>query len=136
VKRVFVDSGGFFALLVNADHFHPHAVQLFTAARADRWSLLTTNCVVVETYALLLNRVRNGRVPAIRFLDLVERGLCEVERVTEADEQFASDLVHAHEDKNYSLCDALSFAVTERLHISEVIAFDRHFRDYGKLVIL
>ncbi len=45
-------------------------------------------------------------------------------------------LVRSHRDKTYSLCDALSFAIMERLGITEVIAFDRHFREYGQLTIL
>lgn len=56
--------------------------------------------------------------------------------MTVDDERFASDLVRAQRDKLYSLCDALSFAVMERLHVSEASAFDRHFREYGKFVIL
>jgi uncharacterized protein len=136
VKRVFVDSGGFFALLVSEDKFHERAVKLFKRVRHERWSLVTTNSVVVETYALLLNRVRNGRDLAVGFLDLTGAGLCDVERVTVDDERFASEVVRAHHDKLYSLCDALSFAVMERLTVSEAIAFDRHFREYGKFVIL
>jgi predicted nucleic acid-binding protein len=91
VKRVFVDSGGFFALLVSEDRQHQVAVTVFRQARQERWSLVTTNSVVVETYALLLNRVRNGRDLAVRFLDLADAGLCDVERVTVDDERFASE---------------------------------------------
>ena len=40
------------------------------------------------------------------------------------------------EDKMYALCDALSFVVMERLRIKEAIAFDRHFREYGRLTVL
>ena len=36
----------------------------------------------------------------------------------------------------YSLCDALSFVIMERLDIADAIAFDRHFREYGGLTIL
>lgn len=136
MKRIFVDSGGFFALLVSEDRFHVQAVQLFKQARQGPWSLITTNSVVVETYALFLSRARNGRDAAVGFLDLVDAGLCDVERVMVEDERFASDLVRAHRDKLYSLCDALSFAVMERLSVREAIAFDRHFREYGKFVIL
>jgi hypothetical protein len=39
-------------------------------------------------------------------------------------------------DKTYSLCDALSFAVMERLKISRAASFDAHFRQYGKFVVL
>ena len=40
------------------------------------------------------------------------------------------------QDKTYSFCDALSFVVMERLGITEAIAFDRHFREYGRVTIL
>jgi len=54
VKRVFVDSGGFFALLAAEDRFHDHARSLFARADAERWRLVTTNAVGIETNSLLL----------------------------------------------------------------------------------
>jgi uncharacterized protein len=136
VKRVFIDSSGFFAHLAAADPFHKQATALFQQARAERWCLVTTNAVVFETYALLLYRTRNGRAHALAFLDGLDRGFCAVERVTVRDETKAMALVRTHEDKAYSLCDASSFVVMERLRIREAIAFDRHFREYGRFVIL
>jgi len=47
--------------------------------------------------------------------------------VSKGDESLAIDLVRAHEDKTYSLCDAMSFVVMARLGITDAIAFDRHF---------
>ncbi len=73
---------------------------------------------------------------ALAFLDRLERGFCKVERVTARDEEQAIALVRAHNDKAYSLCDALSFVVMERLRIHEAIAFDRHFREYGRFTVL
>ena len=97
-----------------------------------------TNIVVVETYALLLNRTGEGRDKAIRFLDDLELESPElrVERVSEEDEEKAVALVRAHKGKTYSLCDALSFVVCERLGIGEAIACDDDFRSYGRLVVL
>jgi len=136
VKRVFVDSGGLFAHLAAEDSLHQRAAQLFQQARSEHWQLITTNAVVIETYALLLSRARKGRVAAIRFLDCIEEGLCEVIRVTERDEDQAIALLREQADKTYSLCDALSFVVMKRLRMSTAIAFDRHFREYGQLILL
>ena len=136
MRRVFVDTGGFFAHLVSEDPWRGPATVLFQAARAERWRLVTTNAVIFETYALLLSRTRAGRHDAMAFLDHIEHGLCKVERVSARDEKRAIALVRAHEDKLYSLCDALSFVVMERLHIREAIAFDRHFREYGRVTVL
>lgn len=134
MKRVFVDSGGFFALLVRSDAAHQDARRVFEQANAERWHLVTTNTVVVETYSLLLNRTRQGRSSAVAFLDHLEQTTIRMERVNEGDEAKAIALVRAHQDKTdktYSLCDALSFVVMERLRITEAIAADDDFRRYG-----
>lgn len=131
MKRVFVDSGGFFALLVRSDAAHQDARRIFEQANAERWHLVTTNTVVVETYSLLLNRTRQGRSSAVAFLDHLEQTTIRIERVNEGDEAKAITLVRTHQDKTYSLCDALSFVVMERLRIIEAIAADDDFRRYG-----
>jgi predicted nucleic acid-binding protein len=114
MKRVFVDTGGFAALLVVEDEMHPRASTLFEAAARDRWALVTTNAVVVETYSVLLARAKDGRGAAISFLDAVaedqSQGSLAVERVRPADELSAIALLRAHSDKTYSLCDALSLS--------------------------
>jgi predicted nucleic acid-binding protein len=104
--------------------------------QAESWRLITTNAVVIETYALLLVRTREGRSKAIEFLDRLDRTTVHVERVHVEDERQAIALVRAHTDKTYSLCDALSFVVMERLRVAEAIAYDRHFREYGHFTIL
>jgi uncharacterized protein len=140
MKRVFVDTGGFVALLVPEDQMHPQASTLFESASRERWALVTTNAVVVETYSVLLARAKDGRSAAISFLDAAvedqSQGGLTIERVQADDEVNAMALLRAHSDKTYSLCDALSFIVMERLGITEAIAFDRHFREYGCFTIL
>lgn len=136
MKRVFVDSGGFFALLAREDRFHERARTLFQRANSENWRLVTTNAVVIETYALILTRAYNGRQNAIGFLDMMMTDAYQIERIRKGDEEAAIRLVRGHQDKSYSLCDALSFVVMERLGIHEAIAFDRHFHEYGRFTIL
>lgn len=136
MKPVLVDTGGFYALLVPDDPSHPRAKALFDQAGRDRWRLVTTNAVVYETAALLLARSRAGAAAAIGFLDRLERTRIQVERVQPTDEKRATAILRAHPDKRFSLCDALSFVVMERLHIRDAISFDRHFRGYGRFRIL
>lgn len=136
MKRVFVDTSGFFALVVRDDQNHERAHELFMRAQQERWRLLTTNAVVFETHALLLHRARPGREIALAFLDTIGTDRYQVVRVQRADEQKAVAIIRSHRDKTYSLCDALSFAVMERLRIRDAIAFDRDFRIYGRFAIL
>jgi predicted nucleic acid-binding protein len=105
MKSVFVNSSGFFALLVQEDQFHEHARSLFQRANTERWRLVTTNVVVIEAYALFLIRSQGGRRDAIRFLDMIAADKYRIERIRKADEERAIALVHAHEDKTYWLSD-------------------------------
>jgi predicted nucleic acid-binding protein len=41
-----------------------------------------------------------------------------------------------YDDKDFSLCDAISFAVMERRSARIAFAFDSHFRQYGRFTVL
>jgi predicted nucleic acid-binding protein len=119
---------------VAGDAHHARAEELFKQAEVDRWELVTTNIVVAETHALLLTRLRGDRRVAMAFLESIETDGYLLETVTREDHDAAVALVGANDDKGYSLCDA--FVVMGRLAISHAIAFDRHFRQYGRFTIL
>ena len=133
MRRVFVDTSAFFAHLVAEDTQHARARDLFERASRESWSLISTNAVVWETYTLLRIRARNGREPGLGFLEDIEDGLCDIERVRHLDEARAIDLLKQHADKKYSFCDALSFVVMEQTGVTEALAFDDDFRSYGKI---
>ena len=136
MKRVFVDTSGFYALIVQRDENHSRAHRLFESAVRETWRLVTTNAVVFETYALLLARARPPREVGLKFLASLEARAYDVVRLLKTDEEQAIALIRSHSDKTYSLCDASSFVVMERLGITEAVAFDQDFRSYGQFVIL
>jgi uncharacterized protein len=136
VKRVFVDTSAFFAHLVAEDAHNAEARRLFERASRESWTLVTTNAVVWESYTLLRMRARNGREIALGFLEDIQDGLCDVERVRPLDEMRAVDLLRLHADKRYSFCDALSFVAMEQLGITEALAFDADFKSYGKIILV
>lgn len=123
----FVDSSAFVASLNRHDHSHAAAIAAFKLASEKSIPLVTTNFVVAETHALLLNRI--GHEPALRFLRMTVMN--PVERVTLADEGRALDIIFRYTDKDFSMVDALSFAVMERLGIKTVLGFDRDFLQYA-----
>jgi predicted nucleic acid-binding protein len=135
VTRVFVDTSAFFAHLVAEDAHHARARALFERADREVWTLITTNAVVWETYTLIRVRAKNGRELSLGFLDDIQDGLCDIERISPLDETRASDLLRRYVDKRYSFCDALSFVVMEQLGVADVLAFDDDFRTYGKFVV-
>ncbi len=136
---IFVDAGLFYARLAADDENHG-AADLFFNGLALSVPLITTNVVIYEAHALLL---RLDRVPprvtvdpvSRRFLQQIDAGLCQMVHVTDGDHRAARDLLDHHRDKSYSFCDALSFAVMERLGIEIAASFDRHFKQYGKFTV-
>jgi predicted nucleic acid-binding protein len=134
MNRVFVDTGGFYAALNRRDAYHREAVLLFSRTQREHWFLFTTNFVLAESHALILARM--GRNRAWSFLQAIITGSTNVIRAEEADEQRARAIIEQYQDKEFSYCDVVSFAVMERLDIQEAIAFDDHFRQYGQFTIL
>ncbi|MBK6663754.1 MAG: PIN domain-containing protein [Thermoflexaceae bacterium] len=128
-RDVFVDTSAYFAGGVSADAHHQSAVHMFRAASRDGLRLVTTPYVVAETHALLLNRA--GWAPAVRFLRSVEGGSTAIVVPTHEDERRARDIIYTHTDKSYSLTDALSFAVMQRLGRTRVFTFDSDFERFG-----
>lgn len=129
MSLVFVDTSAYFASIrtTEADHIQARAITLRLADQGD--TLYTSNFVIAETHALLLNRI--GRADAARFLEAIFAGSTRIIRVREGDETRAREIIWRLSDKEYSYTDATSFAIMERLHIKEAFTFDQHFAQYG-----
>lgn len=65
------------------------------------------------------------------FLLQSARSGTTVVRVSAEDEERARAIIFQYDDKDFSLTDALSFAVMERLRIRAALSFDRNFAQYG-----
>lgn len=61
---------------------------------------------------------------AARFLRNVEASSTTVIRVRAHDEDSAKQILYRYTDKDFSLADAISFAVMERLGITYAFTFD------------
>ncbi len=99
----------------------------------EQWRLFTTNLVLAETHALVLARL--GRSTALRVLQAIDSSNTTIVRVSTQDERRAREILVQFQDKDFSLTDAISFAVIERLRIPFAFAFDRHFLQYGLTVL-
>ena len=130
---VFVDTGAFFALSFTGDENHRAARSIYERLTAERRQLVTTNFVLAETHALLLNRL--NRTIALRVLESIVQSSTRIVRVTASDERLAREILKRYRDKDFSLTDATSFVVMERLGIGTAFAFDRHFAQYGLTLI-
>jgi predicted nucleic acid-binding protein len=120
-------------MLDRSERHYAAAVVASSQISDARWPVFTTNFVLAETHALLLTRL--NRFVAARFLDETEDMPVTMVRVTEEDEQRARAIIRQYDDKDFSLTDATSFAVMERLAISQAFTLDRNFAQYGWVVL-
>lgn len=125
---VLWDSSALLALLDAADANHPAAVEAARQLASERRPSFITNYLEVEAHALLLRKL--GRVAAREWL---LRGGLTVVRATSAEEERAKEIIARHGDKDWSLCDAISFAVAEGRRAAGVFAFDRHFQQFARI---
>ncbi len=130
---VFVDTGAYFALAFDGDRDHTSALSLSRYLAQEHRQLVTTNFVLAETHALILNRL--NRAIALRVLLSILNSKTRIIRVSQSDEDVAIALLQTYQDKDYSMTDATSFVVMQRLGMSTAFAFDEHFSQHRFLVL-
>ena len=127
-RRVFHDSSSYAALLDRDDANHAAAVAILGDIADTRYRSVTTNIIVIEAHALLSTL---GPARARQFLRQMQAGDTLVIRVRASDEAAARDLLFQYADKAWSLADATSFVVMERLDIRYAFTVDSDFAQYG-----
>ncbi|HVN86824.1 MAG TPA: PIN domain-containing protein [Candidatus Binatia bacterium] len=130
-RAVLWDSSAILALLDADDADHQRAVAATRRIAAERRPSFITNYIEAETHSLLLRKL--GRALAREWL--LTGGLSVV-RVSPREEERAKEIIARYADKDWSLCDAVSFAVMEQRSVRAAFSFDQHFRQYGKVEVL
>ncbi len=133
---VFLDTSAWFAALSEREEHHAPAAAYYRRVIAERRvSLLTTNLVLTEMYALL--RRRQGPRAAIGFLDRVhEDPLHEVVWVTRELERRAVDRwLRPFSDHRFSLTDAVGFELMRERGVTTAFTTDGHFTVAGFEVV-
>ncbi len=130
-RSVLWDSSAILALLDADDADHARAVDVAREIASDRRPSFITNYIEAETHALLLRKL--GRAVAREWL--LTGGL-PVVRALPLEEQKAREILTRHTDKDWTLCDTISFAVLAARHVARAFTFDHHFRQYGRIHVL
>lgn len=127
-RGVLWDSSAILALLDADDADHERAVATARQIASEKRPSFITNYIEVEAHALLLRKL--GRTLAREWL--LTGGL-PVIRALREEEDRAREIVAQHSDKDWSLCDAISFAVLDLRGIRRAFTFDRHFLQYSRI---
>ena len=131
--ELFVDTSAWYALALPRDPAHARLARTLRECVSQGVRIVTTNLIVSETHALLLRRV--GRGPAEAFARVVRASPNLVVSSTPQLEAAALDeWIGRFGDQDFSLTDAVSFAVMAERGIREALTQDRHFATAGLVV--
>lgn len=122
---VFVDTSIWYAAADSGDAHNELARSLLTE---NAGALVTSDLVLAELWNLL--NARAGHHTADRVVVALAAGIARVECTTEPDLRAAGSILAAFPDQAFSLTDRTSWALMERLRITDALALDADFRIY------
>lgn len=133
MKRVFIDTGGWIAIAVRRDQFHPAAAAYARRLAEERVTLITTNYVLAETFTRI--RYDDGHEKALQFDsilgDLITERRLVVAWVGERLHRRAMEIFRKYADQSFSVVDCASFVIARERKVREVFGFDGSFRTMG-----
>ena len=134
-RDVFVDTSGFYALLVKRDDQHQAASRFLRRASKQKRRFVTTDYVLDETATLLKARGHAHLLPD--FFDAVlASNVCAVEWIDPVRFRDTQAYFPKHADHAWSFTDCLSFMVMKQLRLVEALTKDEHFQEAGFKVLL
>lgn len=128
----FIDTSAFYALLDRNDAFHPTAKETWHLLLEQGEPLLTSNYILLESFALIQNRL-GMRAVKVFHEDILP--VLHLEWIDSAVHLHAVSSLLTADRRNLSLVDCTSFEVIRRLRVQNVFAFDAHFREQGFHVV-
>ena len=126
--RIFIDTSAFYALLDRDDVNHQKAKGAWPSVFSGTNTLVTSNYVLVETFALLQHRLG---IEGVRGFQEEILPLVNIEFVTSDIHRLGISALLSASRRNLSLVDCVSFEVMRALGIRTVFAFDPHFTEQG-----
>lgn len=131
--QVFADSSFWIALRDPRQEMHERAKTMLQGLVSRRQQMVITFNILCETQAYFCrSAILRQRV----LRDLWANPIIQIEDISFQDQEKAVSLLRQHADKSYSLCDALSFVVMQRLGLEDVVTFDHHFSQFGNFIVL
>jgi predicted nucleic acid-binding protein len=125
---VFLDTSAAYALLDRDDANHLKAKRIWQELLQGEATLVTTNYILVETFALVGHRLGASAVRAFQE-DVLP--VVAVEWIQETTHRAAVSALLAAARRTLSLVDCTSFETMRSLGTKTAFAFDRHFAEQG-----
>lgn len=129
---IFVDTSAWCAYFDRSDSEHSKVTEYLNQTA---FPLITSNYIIDETLTLVRNRIGHSYARKIGKQFFAGK-IAQIVRITTQDEVSAFRIFEKYADKGFSFTDCTSFVVMERLNINTACAFDVHFKQYGKMIVV
>jgi uncharacterized protein len=129
---VFIDTSALYALLDRSDANHRSAVNAWVDFLKSDERLITSNYVLVESFALTQGRLG---IAAVRLLDEDIMPVINVNFVGREIHRSSISAVLSAGRRNLSLVDCVSFEIMRTLGIKTAFTFDPHFKEQGFTIL-
>jgi predicted nucleic acid-binding protein len=134
-NEIFVDTSGFYALLIKGDDQHEAAVRILREARRRKRRFVTSDHVLDETATLLKAR-GHGHLLSAFFDSLHTSHACRTEWTDPERFHRAQAFFLKHADQAWSFTDCLSFCLMKELRLRDALTKDGHFDEAGFVTLL
>jgi len=127
VKKIFVDTGAWYALKNKNDPNHLAVYRFFEILPAAGMVCYTSDYVIDEAITLTRARLNNHLTAATLAEELLSEQAARLIYVAPRYLPRALEIYKKYSDQSFSFTDCTSFAIMESLNIKEALAFDHHF---------
>ena len=130
--RIFIDTSAFSALLDRDDAHHQRAKRAWTELLGAEHTLVTSNYILVEAFALMQDRLG---LEAVRGFQEDILPLFNIEFVSPEMHRSGVAALLSGSRRWLSLVDCVSLEFMRSSGIKSVFAFDNHFKEQGFTVM-
>jgi predicted nucleic acid-binding protein len=134
-NEIFVDTSGFYALLIKRDDQHLAASLILREARRRKRRFVTSDHVLDETATLLKARGHVHLLSAF-FNTMLASQACWIEWTDPDRFHDAQAFFLKHADQAWSFTDCLSFRIMKNLSLRDALTKDVHFHEAGFVILL
>ena len=134
-NETFIDTSGFYSLLVRRDRMHARAAEFMAHAAQVQGRFVTTDYVLDESVTLLKAR-GHGELIAPLFESIGNSAAMRMEWTTSERFEEARVFCMRYADKAWSFTDCVSFVVMQSLGLTAALTSDDHFAQAGFQVLL
>ena len=131
----FIDTSGFYALLVKRDSMHGKAKDILRKAANENVLFVTTDYILDET-ATLLHARGHANILSDMFDVVLESRACNIEWMDQDRFLKSRSLFLKYADHSWSFTDCFSFMIMKELRLTKALTKDGHFREAGFVPLL